>query len=545
MKKILVYSLVLCLAAFVCLVVSDYVESAPKKKALAISISAVRQKIQKVKDGIEALDNISRFVMVDYETRQEVKANNYDASLTDGREQLRKAESALSRAKYREALDAVNASLQGLTQARQALLDSAKWAAAKDDRIAEWQKFIAEVEIRIPEALKKSIFSDSVVNLSDNVLLTCAPPNIIYPRRACQGKWTIRKNLAGCPYLACLKGKKEVPVCASALSYVNRDPKKGPVSQQCCPGLYLTKTKNNEYMCQWTKGGVECYKDTDCPQPLCAEIPAQCILGKCASPTCSLMVMLVGPPAPTPTAPLAEESVTPPAPSFYDKCIIEGMKDHQCSNKKAISWSCECFNFNTQSVADYYYNCKLEPIIACTPVAEYLPLAITAINIRYRMSPDIQIFWDTSKPTISHMEYGETTAYGSVFQGIGSSGSADTPDKLHFLGNAGLSVGSGEGVKLRPDAIYHYRITATDANGNKIVSDDYTFSTVKPYGSKHWSVCKEGEVMQKTCLYGVLVDRCRCTADGAWECQGNIESSCPAPAPTPAPSDSAADAVKK
>ncbi len=385
--------------------------------------------------------------------------------------------------------------------------------------------------------------------------------------------------MAGCPYLACVKGKKEIPLCANAMSYVNRDPKKGPTNQKCCPGLYITKTRTNEFMCQRSKGGIECLKGADCPQPLCAEISAVCIKGKCGIPTCPLM-MIVGPSpsnavsssgtvspsgepssvcclpdgscsvatkqicnsmygkmtdkkscAPNKCKPFTSTAPPPVPDSYYNKCAIDGMKNYACSGKKTVNWSCECFNFSDQPAADYYYNCIAQMKDLCPPSVRYASLAITAINIRYQMWPGIQIFWDTNKPTTSYMEYGETTSYGSVFYGETPVGSPNIPDKQHFLGNAGLSVGLGEGAKLRPDTLYHFRIVATDAKGNTLTSDDYTFSTVRPYGSKHWIACQAGEVMQKTCVNGELVDRCTCTPDGAWACSGDIATSCSAPTP--------------
>lgn len=574
MKKILFLFLALFLAVSISLAINSQAESATKKKSPAISIAAIKTQVQKAKDMVDSLDNIFRSIAVDYEIQQEVKENNYSSFLMAGREQLRKAESALSRVKSREALDAITASLQSFAKARGAMLNSAKWAATKDERIAEWQKFITEVEIRIPEALEKSIFFDNNVNLSDDILLTCAVPNTVPPQRYCQGQWEIRKNQADCPYLACVKGKKEVLPCAGALSYVNHDFKKGPTNQKCCPGLYLTKTKNNEFMCQISKGGKECLKDTDCPQPLCTEISALCIQGKCARPSCALTMISGSRPLDSQSSDLTQgepasaccipdgscavatkqtcssmngeltsrkscspnkckpfASALPPEPSYYDKCTIEGMKDYKCSNTKTAKWSCGCFNFTTQPVADDYYECRLDMKKSCPSSVNYGSLSITGINIRYRMHPDIQIFWDLNKPATSYMEYGETTSYGSVFHGDTPGGSADTPDKQHFLGNAGLSVGLGQDAKLRPDAIYHYRFVSTDTNGKKHISDDYTFSTTKPYVSKHWIMCKAGEVMQKTCVNGELVDMCRCTAEGVWSCSGSIATSCPAPTP--------------
>lgn len=517
MKKILFF-LVFSLVFSVYLVQNSQAASATKKKSPVISVAAIKTQVQKAKDMVDSLDSIFRSIAVDYEIQQEVKGNNYSSFLMAGREQMQKAESALSRAKSREALDAITASLQSFAKARGAILNSAKWAATKDERIAEWQKFITEVKIRIPEALEKSIFSDNNVNLSDDILLTCAVPNTVPPRRYCQGKWETRKNQADCPYLACVKGKREVLPCAGALSYVNRDFKKGPTNQNCCPGLYLTKTKNNEFMCQISKGRKECVKETDCPQPLCTETPALCLQGKCARPACPATLMAIG----------------PRPPGTYDKCAIEGVKDYKCSSKKTISWSCQCFNFSEQPVADHYYYCGLEPVKSCPAPTRSAPLAVTRITIRYLIGGikggpgAIQLFWDTNEPTISYIEYGPTTAYGSIARGgTGPVGSYIDPGTGHVVEDQGLSVGLDNTAKLRPDTTYHFRIVATDTQGNKFVSDDYTFSTVRPYGSKHWIECQAGAVMQKTCVNGELVDRCRCTADGVWECKGDIGSSCP------------------
>lgn len=574
MKKNFFYFSIFFFVGFAGLVLTNHAYSAPKKKSPAISITVIKAQIQKAKDIMNSLDNIFRIIAESYEIRHEVEGNNYRASVTAGMNQIQKAESALRGFNYREAHDVIRTSLQNFTQARVAILGSAKWTATRNERIEEWQRFITEVKTRIPEALEKSIFSDNNVNLSDSVLFTCAVPNMVPGRRFCDGKWEIKKNQADCFYLACVKGKKELPACAGSMSYVNRDIWKGPTNQKCCPGLHLTKTRSNEFMCQRSEGGVECSQDIDCPQPLCTEVAAFCMKGKCARPTCQTMALGIDPTpsdVSSPGVPAAPSEPTsacclpngscsvatkqicdsmngalttkkscaknkckaftpdvPPAPSYYDKCVIDGMKDYKCSNNKSAQWSCECFNFSGQPVADSYYECRLDMKKSCPLSSVYGAQFITSINTRYRMHPDIQIFWDLNKPATSYMEYGETTSYGSVFHGDTPGGSADIPDQQHFLGNAGLYVGSGQDAKLRPDAIYHYRFVSTGTDGKKHISDDYTFSTTRPYGSKYWIMCKEGEVRNKTCVNGELVDMCRCTSEGLWKCSGDIATSCPA-----------------
>lgn len=557
-----------------------------KTKKKKVTAKEAKQETQKAKDSFSPLEKLSS--MFTSEVMWELEESNYNTLVVNARDQVSDAESALTKRQWNIAHDKAVTSLENSSSARAVLLQSPQWGAQKEQINNDWWRFIDEMKKRIPEAIKKPLPSRDQMFMPVNLLLTCPIPMKVPPRRSCQGKWELKTDAMNCPYLACVKNKKEIPPCADALSYVNRDPKKGSIGQRCCPGLKEVRVDKATGECKRDALWRECQTELDCPQPLCAKISPICLEGICGRPTCSLKMAPIGrpprpaewpSPAPTSTEPLIacclpsgactiaaidtcknsmqgtpapqsscnpnqcdpSASALPPPPSYYDRCTIGGIKDYQCADGNNTSWRCECFNFSTQPVADYYYRCIAEPEKSCQAQTRLAPLAVTRIDIRYRMSPDIQIFWDINTPAISSLEYGETASYGSVVRGDSSVGSPDTPDTLHFLGNAGLSVGISNTSKLRPDTTYHFRIVATDTQGNTFVSKDYTFSTVKPYGSKHWIECQTGAVMQKTCVNGELVDRCRCTSEGQWNCVGNIESSCPIPIPAVTPATPATE----
>jgi hypothetical protein len=151
-----------------------------------------------------------------------------------------------------------------------------------------------------------------------------------------------------------------------------------------------------------------------------------------------------------------------------------------------------------------------------------------------------------------------------------------------------LSVGFASDKKLRPGKTYHFRITATDTKGNKLVSNDYSFNTIPeciadtaksqvpteyyfcPNGTsvpwckctseQKWSCvsppesacpvvreqpavqqptvaeCKFGEIKQYKCSDGTLLDYCKCTLAGKWDCIASPEKSCPLSTPVVTPS---------
>ncbi|MCH8292936.1 fibronectin type III domain-containing protein [Candidatus Poribacteria bacterium] len=70
------------------------------------------------------------------------------------------------------------------------------------------------------------------------------------------------------------------------------------------------------------------------------------------------------------------------------------------------------------------------------------------------------ITWKTNESAAGEIEYGESTAYGSV----ATSGDSKITHSVQLTG-------------LKPETTYHYRIKVTDLDGNLFTSSDLTFKT--------------------------------------------------------------------
>ena len=148
------------------------------------------------------------------------------------------------------------------------------------------------------------------------------------------------------------------------------------------------------------------------------------------------------------------------------------MEDYKCPNGSLIKWQCQCRY--DESTGDERRNCTVNPAESCPLSVSSPSLTINSIQTKYdtwqqgrpgeEKSISMQIFWTTDKPTTSWIEYGLTTAYGSKVSSY-----APSPDYYEH-GTYDLSG-------MQRSTTYHFRIIAEDAQGHKIVSDDYTFTT--------------------------------------------------------------------
>ncbi len=214
---------------------------------------------------------------------------------------------------------------------------------------------------------------------------------------------------------------------------------------------------------------------------------------------------------------------TPTASSDYISCTKGGMKDHACSDGTIVRWQCKCLNIIPQATAYWVWNCVLNPTKFCSASDVSTQPAISEIEIRHYGS-SIQIFWQTNIPTISYMEYGPTTSYGSR-SGGSTNGSLNTPGTQFVVEEQHLSIGTADNSKLRPDTTYHFRIVAKDTQGNTFVSQDYTFATVPECVAVGTKEVKK----YYTCSDGTRVDWCNCTSGGKWDCVSSPENTCPVP----------------
>ncbi len=168
----------------------------------------------------------------------------------------------------------------------------------------------------------------------------------------------------------------------------------------------------------------------------------------------------------TPTPTLPQTSFKPPMSISLDatlECKGETMEDYKCSDGTLIKWQCKCRDIGEQSEEARY--CIVTPAEFCSASVSASPLAITWIMTRYIGWIGEHIFWTTNAPANSYVEYGLTTSYGFTAGFTVSPASPTTQHGTNALGEA-----------RQRNATYHFRIVAEDAQGHKIVSQDYTFT---------------------------------------------------------------------
>jgi hypothetical protein len=114
-------------------------------------------------------------------------------------------------------------------------------------------------------------------------------------------------------------------------------------------------------------------------------------------------------------------------------------------------------------------------LVTSTSPADTTPPVLSAVSVSQVTSGGASLSWTSSEPSNSQVEYGPTTAYGSVT-------SLDPALVLaHAQSPGGLAAGT----------LYHVRARSRDAAGNLAVSGDFTFTTAASPGQGagpvgHW-----------------------------------------------------------
>ncbi len=170
--------------------------------------------------------------------------------------------------------------------------------------------------------------------------------------------------------------------------------------------------------------------------------------------------------------PMSISSCSPnpcPQPTpVYNECKQGPMKDYKCPSGTLVKWQCEC---TAEADGEETRLCSVKPVSSCIGLGSATSLTITEITVRHLLWMTKEwtivdhIFWTTNVPANSYIEYGLTTSYGFT---AGYTASPASPTTQH--GTDGLA-------DLQRNTTYHFRIIAEDAQGHKIVSDDYTFTT--------------------------------------------------------------------
>ncbi|MEK7212758.1 MAG: DUF5667 domain-containing protein [Patescibacteria group bacterium] len=148
----------------------------------------------------------------------------------------------------------------------------------------------------------------------------------------------------------------------------------------------------------------------------------------------------------------------------YNECKQGPMKDYKCSSGTLVKWQCKC---TAEADGEETRLCSVKPASSCPGLGSATSLTITSIDVRHLLWMTKEwtivdhIFWTTNIPATSYVEYGPTTSYGFTT-------SPESPTTQHVA----------QGIpSLERNTIYHFRIIAEDTQGNKIISDDYTFTT--------------------------------------------------------------------
>src|SRR5207302_8656278 len=89
------------------------------------------------------------------------------------------------------------------------------------------------------------------------------------------------------------------------------------------------------------------------------------------------------------------------------------------------------------------------------------PPTISAVNAANPSSSGVTITWLTNEVSDSQVEYGTTSAYGSL----------STPNTSLVTSHSQPLTG------LQSSTLFHYRVKSKDAAGNLAVSADFMFST--------------------------------------------------------------------
>ena len=153
----------------------------------------------------------------------------------------------------------------------------------------------------------------------------------------------------------------------------------------------------------------------------------------------------------------ASKEVTVESEQLLDTCTSGEAINYKCAVGTIIRW-CICDEYGWECGLDYK---DVEQRI-CPKLGSPVVSSVQAKPVEGQ-SGVIGIYWVTSEPATSRLEYGPTTAYG-------------------FTAGPDYFSSAYHGVQLsnlQPNTTYHFRIRARDKDSvrNTTVSDDYTFTT--------------------------------------------------------------------
>jgi PGF-pre-PGF domain-containing protein len=102
-----------------------------------------------------------------------------------------------------------------------------------------------------------------------------------------------------------------------------------------------------------------------------------------------------------------------------------------------------------------------EGVASVSVVLDTTPPVISNVAVTDVTTTSARITWTTNEPSTSQVEYGTTTAYGTL-----------TPLDPTLVTSHSVAL-----TGLSPGTTYHFRVISIDAAGNKAYSSDFTFTT--------------------------------------------------------------------
>ncbi len=130
----------------------------------------------------------------------------------------------------------------------------------------------------------------------------------------------------------------------------------------------------------------------------------------------------------------------------------------------AASWNTATYALGTHTVRAVAFDAagnSAASEVTCTVYRDETAPVISAVGSGTPGNSSAQVTWTTNEPATSRVEYGTTTAYGSM----------TTLDSTLVTSHSVALMG------LASDTTYHYRVLSADSAGNAATSGDFTFRT--------------------------------------------------------------------
>lgn len=434
-------------------------------------------------------ESIQTFFTFSEENKAKQFLHLADVRLAEYQKMIEKGKTEIAEKTLKKYEDQLQRALEKTEQAKEKGQDVEELATSISERVLKHQEVLAEVLEKVPEQAKKGI--ENAIEMSRKGFESAIQAVSGEKKEELQKKAEEIKNIIKEKIEAkstALENKLQQELKEKSLENLKSSvpsaetPKPSPASTPSEPApseiRYYTcpdGTKVESGKCYGTGETLRCAlkvsPELQCSAPTPTVTPVQPEVVACCS-TAGLCKMETKEQCLVKNATASGPSCSPnpcsqPTP-VYNECKQGPMKDYKCPSGTLVKWKCEC---TAHADGEETRLCSVKPAPSCPGLGSATSLTITEITVRHLLWMTKEwtivdhIFWATNQPANSYIEYGPTTSYGFT---AGYTASPSTPTTEH--GTDGLP-------ELQRNTSYHFRIIAEDTKGNKIVSDDYTFTT--------------------------------------------------------------------